>query len=123
MLEDARVTTLAHAPRLIGIVEQAPDRRRKCVEIGRILEQQPLHAILDLILDAADRAGDHRPRLPHRFGHGEAEAFVQALLHDHRGVALQRIDDRRILVDVDGRQRCEMDPPPHGCREAGAIPR
>ena len=45
-------------------------------------DEQPVLAVDDLVLDAADRAGDHRPALPHRLGDGEAEALGEALLHD-----------------------------------------
>ena len=58
-------------------------------------------AVDDLVLNAADPARDDRPLLPHRLGDGEAEPLGQALLDDHLGVALDRVDDRRVLLDVD----------------------
>ena len=70
----------------------------------------PLTPSLDLVLDAADGARDHRARLPHRLGHGQAEPLLEALLHDHRRVALQRVDDRRVLLDVLHRQAGEVHP-------------
>ena len=48
--------------------------------------------------------------LPHRLGHREAEALGQALLHHHVRVALQGIDDRRVLIEVVHRQRRQVHP-------------
>ena len=54
------------------------------------------------------RAGDDRPRLPHRLGDGEPEALGEALLHDDVGASLDRVDDRRVLLDVVHRQAGEV---------------
>ena len=37
--------------------------------------EQVRSAVFDLVLDAADRTCHDRPRLPHRLGHGQAEAL------------------------------------------------
>ena len=41
-----------------------------------------------------------RARLPHRLRDCQPEALGQALLHDHVGAALQRVDHRGVLLDV-----------------------
>jgi hypothetical protein len=69
-----------------------------------------VHAALDLVADPADGAREHRPRLPHRLGHGESEALAQALLDDHAGVALERVHDGGILLDVRRRQERQVHP-------------
>ena len=51
----------------------------------------------DLVHDAADGAGDDRPSLPHRLGDREPEALGKALLRDDAGVALDGVDDGRVL--------------------------
>jgi hypothetical protein len=63
----------------------------------------------DLVGDPADGARHHRPRLPHRLGDGEPEALGEALLHDDRRVALQRVDDERILDRVVHRNGRKVD--------------
>ena len=72
----------------------ALDGRAERLEVGRVVDQQAVLAVDDLVDDAADGARDDRPRLPHRLGDGEAEALGEALLDDDRGVALQGVDDR-----------------------------
>ena len=52
----------------------------------------------------------HRARLPHRLGDGEAEALGEALLDDDVRAALERVDDRGVLLGVVHRQRGEVDP-------------
>jgi hypothetical protein len=46
--------------------------------------------VLDLILDPANAARDHRWRFPHRLGDRQAEALREALLDDHVRAALAR---------------------------------
>ena len=48
--------------------------------------------------------------LPHRLGDGQPEALGEALLHDDVGPPLQRVDHRRVFVEVVHRQAGEMDP-------------
>jgi hypothetical protein len=45
-------------------------------------------------------------------GDGEAEPLLQALLHHHSGVALERVDDGRVLADVVDRKAGQVDAPP-----------
>ena len=78
----------------------------------------PLIAIDDLVLDAADPRSDDRTRLPHRFGDGESESLRDALLHDHVGPPLQRVHDRRVLLEVVHRQARQVHALPRGAVEA-----
>ena len=57
--------------------------------------------------------------LPHRLGDGEPEALGEALLHDDVGAALERVDDRRVLLDVLHRQQREV----HALARLGAAAR
>src|SRR5664279_3287596 len=99
VVEHALPGRLPKATRLGGIGQQPGQRRREgIVVLG--LDQHAVLAVGDLVEDAADAAGDHRPRLPHRLGHGQAEALHQALLGDDAGVLLDRVHDGRILVRV-----------------------
>ena len=70
----------------------------------------PLTPIDDLILDPADAGADHRPALPHRLGDGQPEALGEALLHDDVRSPLQRVDHRRVFVEVVHRQADQMRP-------------
>ena len=54
---------------------------------------------------------DARPGLPHRLGHGEAEALDALLDHDG-GVALQGVHEVRILVDIVHGQAAQVQPVP-----------
>src|SRR5882757_5241505 len=86
------------------IVEQ----RSYCTsERGQVrwVRQQKAGAVGDLVLDASYRGADDRPALPHALGYGEAEALGEALLYDHAGVPLQRVDHCAVVVDVCHRQR------------------
>jgi hypothetical protein len=74
----------------------------------RIIHEQPVPAVSDLVLDPADPAGDHGTPLPHRLGDGQPKALHEALLDDHGGVPLQRIHDDRVLVDVVHRDRGQV---------------
>src|SRR5438094_7239496 len=66
---------------LILVGQDLPHQPAEGGQIARVAEQETGPAILNLLTNAADGAGDYRPRLPHRFGHGQAEAFLQTLLH------------------------------------------
>ena len=82
------------------VVEQRPDGLTEPAQVTRIVEQHAGLAIRHLVPDPTHRGCDHRARLPHRFGHREPEALLNALLHHDRGVALKRVDDGRVLIDV-----------------------
>jgi hypothetical protein len=77
--------TLAHTPfrgcsqsaSFLAVDECFPDRSTKGFEVARIVEQKTATTMLDLFLDAADAARDHRQTLPHRLGHAETEAFFE----------------------------------------------
>ena len=104
VLSHAFACASADRGRALGVHQQAEHRLSEGAEIVRVRHQHAATPVLDLVLDAADVAGDHRPRLPHRLCHGEAKALLDALLDDDGGVALDCIDDRRVLVDVVHRQ-------------------
>ena len=91
-----------------GESQQARDGAREPVEVARV-DEQPALAVDDLVLDAADAAGDDGAVLPHRLGDGQPEALGEALLDDDLAVALKRVDDRRVLLEVLHRQRREVD--------------
>ena len=76
-----------------------------------------MDAVRDLVLDATGRTGDDRTALPHRLRHGQAKALVQTLLHDDRGVSLQRVDDGGVLLGVGHWQVHEMNSSTVGVRE------
>ena len=62
--------------------------RAERVEVVGIVEQ---HQSRDnLVDDATDARRHNRLGLPHPLGHSQAEAFGQALLHDHGGMALEK---------------------------------
>ena len=65
-----------------------------------VVHEDPAAAVLDLVPDASDAGGDHRPRLPHRLRDGQPEALGQALLDNHRRVALEGVDDGGVLLLV-----------------------
>jgi hypothetical protein len=69
-------------------------------EVARVIQQQPAPVVGDLVLDAADPAGQDRAGLPHRLGHGQAEPFGQALLDDDVGATLQGVDHGPVLLQV-----------------------
>ena len=95
----------------VVVVEEHANRSGHRVQVARVIDQETFDMVVDLVLDAADSAGDDRTALPHRFGHGQTEALAQALLDDHAGVTLEGVDDRGVLVGVGHRQRREMHPP------------
>ena len=80
------------------------------VEVLRF-DQQTVVFVDDLVLYPADPTGDDRTRFPHRLGDGQPEPLDEALLHDEMGVALQRVDDDRVLVAVVHRNGREVDAP------------
>src|SRR6266487_6374498 len=110
VLAHAAVGVLAHAPRGLGSLQQPLHRGAEGCLVGGVVQQQAAVAVDDLVLDAADVAGHHRPRLPHRLGHRQSEAFRQALLHDHVGAALQGVDHGAVLLHVVHGQARHVDP-------------
>src|SRR5207344_3315736 len=68
-----------------------PSMRRR-LEVGRMDEQQAVSSVDDVVLDAADTAGDERLGLPRRFGDGHSKPLDEALLNDQEGVPRQRGD-------------------------------
>src|SRR6476661_6210792 len=68
--------------------------------VGRLFDvvhQETVHAVLDLMLDAANIATNDRSAFPHCLSDGQAEAFAERLLEYDRGTALQGVYQRRIL--------------------------
>ena len=51
----------------------------------------------DLLSDSADVAADNRGAFPHRLGDGHTESFANGFLQHHRSLALQRVDQERVV--------------------------
>src|SRR4051794_35902082 len=96
------------------ITEQRVDRFADGDQVGWVIHEAAGFAVDDLILDAPDATGDNRPRLPHRLRDSQAEALCEALLKDHVGAALDRIDHRRVLLDVFHWEASEVGPLSNG---------
>ena len=60
--------------------------------------EKTIHAVLDLITDAADISTDHRTALPHCFRDSQSEAFAQRFLQNHRCPRLQGIYQRGVIA-------------------------
>jgi len=90
------------------------DGRAELAEVRRIVQEHAAGAVLDLVLDAADPRGDHRPALPHRLRHGQPEPLGEALLHHHAGVSLECVDGDGVLLGVVERERRQVYAPPRG---------
>src|SRR6185369_335909 len=59
--------------------------------VGRLFDvvhQETVHAVFDLMLDAANIATNDRSALPYCLSDGQAEAFAERLLEHHRRPAL-----------------------------------
>ena len=59
---------------------------------------------------SSDSAADSRSPLQHRFCHGQAEPFGQALLHDDVGPPLQGVDHGPVFLNILHRQACQVNP-------------
>ena len=94
----------SHLLGALVVSQQVDDRRPNLLEVARIRQQHAGSAVLDLVPNAADSACDDGPPFPHRFGDRQAEPLGEALLHHHACVALQGVDNRRILLDIFHRQ-------------------
>src|SRR5205807_8413092 len=90
------------------VAEQVDDFVAQRLEVVGIVDQESALAILDLVFDASHSARHDRPRLPHRFRDSEAEPFREALLDNHVGAPLQRIDDGRVLACVVHRELSDL---------------
>lgn len=77
----------------------------KAARVGRVVDEHAAHPVDHLLGDAADARGDDRAALPERLADPETEALVQALLDHHVGSALERVNDRAVLLQVVHRQR------------------
>jgi hypothetical protein len=100
----------AEPPGPCRVVEDPSDRLTAGGDVGGIVDQQSTLVVHDLVLDPADARGDDRALLPHGLGHGEAEAFDEALLDNDVGSALYRVHDGRVLLDVVHRDPGEVNP-------------
>ncbi|MDZ7727731.1 MAG: hypothetical protein U5Q44_05750 [Dehalococcoidia bacterium] len=99
-------------------VEQEPLQRfLEVFQVARVVQQQAVHAVVDLVGDATDVARNNRPALPHGLRHGESESFVQALLHDDARVPLERVHHRRVLLRVLHGQRHQVHDVPDAVRQ------
>src|SRR5215831_5841354 len=68
MPPNALAGLLPETPGLLLVGQGLPHEPAEGRQIARVAEQEAARAILDLLQHAADGAGDHRTRLPHRFG-------------------------------------------------------
>src|SRR5687767_13368763 len=93
MLQNTLPRLFTHTLRPFLLRESLADQAAEACEVARVVEQETSAPVLDLIQDAADGAGNHRTGLPHGLGHGQPEAFLQALLNDDGGMSLQRVDN------------------------------
>src|SRR3954471_15944803 len=107
---DPLASRIAEPCREVGVAEQLAERSGVRVEVSGVVEEDAALAVDDLVLDAADSGGDHRPALPHRLGDGQAESLDQALLDDDCGMPLERVDQEGVLVDVVHRDAAQVDP-------------
>src|SRR5829696_2897882 len=73
----------ADAPPELGVLQ---DLGAAVGGLVRRVDEVAVLAVNDLQRDAADVPGHGRPALPERFGHGQAEALADRLLHDHVGL-------------------------------------
>src|SRR4051795_1936890 len=60
---------------LLRLLDQLGHQGSEARQVARVVQQPAVLAVHDLPLDAADPAGPPRPALPHRLGHGQAEAL------------------------------------------------
>ena len=111
LVSHSRSTGGTHSRRRLRIAEHRAHCACVLVEIARVHERAGF-AVDDLIDDSADGAADDRPFFPHRFGDGQPEAFRKTLLYDHRGVALQGVDDGSRFVAIGHRHRRKVDATP-----------
>ena len=102
----ARRRPIARAP--VGISRSASTRRRRGRGRSGRRSAGPIRRRRSGP-GCRDPAGHDWPRFPHRLGHGEAETFGEALLHDHVRAALEGVHHRRVLFDVVHRQGGEVD--------------
>ena len=111
--------------------QELDDRITERSNVSRVLDQQSTVQMLDLVEMTPDRARDDGTGFPHRLSHSKAEPLLQALLDHDRGLALDRVHHRVVLLGRGERQAGEMNPrarrgrqpPPafadlseHGCR-------
>ena len=90
--------------------QELDDRIAERSYVSRVLDQQSAVQMLDLLEMTPDRARDDGTGLPHRLSHSEAEPLLQALLDHDRGLALDRVDHRGVLVGRGEREAREMNP-------------
>ncbi len=120
----SRTRSRAAAP-IASAAAGSSSRRRtaapKAARSSGSIDQDTPVAIGDLVGDPADAAGHDRPGLPHGLRDGQPEPLGQALLHHDRGVALERVDDRRVLLQVVHRQKSQVDALAHGRLELAPV--
>jgi hypothetical protein len=79
----AGVRVPAQLVREIMVSQEPGESIPEGFQVRGVVDEEAVHAVDDLIADAADRTGDDRPRFPHCFGYGQTKALDEALLHDH----------------------------------------
>ncbi len=85
------------------------DGGTESAQVGRVVQEKAVFPIHNLILNSAHRARDDRTFLPHRLGNRQTESLRQALLHDHRGMPLNGVDDGGLLVGIAHRRAGKVD--------------
>jgi hypothetical protein len=118
----ARARGLAHALGAVRVEQQFAHPLAEGAEVAR-LDEVARAAVLDLVLDPADPRRHDRAALPHRLRHGQPEALGEALLSDHVGAALERVDDDGVLFGVVHRQQRQVNAAAHvrGQRMPGGL--
>ena len=92
----------------LGRLEDATQGARRLAGVRRMVDEQPVDPVTNLVLNSADRARHDGTSLPHRLGHCEAEPLLQTLLDDDGGVPLERVHERGVLFLVVHRQHREV---------------
>ena len=122
VLPDALMPGRAEALAQVQVAEQG-ERRVGSAPTVVDVPHEAGHAVHHLLLQPADAGADHRTALPHRLEHRHAEALAAAVLDDHRGAPLERVDDRGRLLRIVRRHRYEVDALAHRRRRACASGR
>ena len=74
-----------------------------------VSNQETGFAVHDLVDDSTDGTRYDRPRLPHRLRDREPESLCEALLRHDARMALESIDNERVLYRVGHRDRGQVD--------------
>ena len=103
---DDVVSPVAQRLGVARVREKLGDRVAETAEISGV-DQQAAVLVLNLLAVTTDIACDDRASLPQRFGDSKPEALFEALLDDHIGMALERVNDCGVFLDVVHRHACD----------------